>query len=324
MFHKDYSLHLFGQLFHKFLSHSLDRSWLFKQIIGLLAVVFLLLFSTQCKKDPAIILPTETNVHFLGHKGGGNVDYNSKHIESSMLSIQDGLKTMNGVEVDLQMSLDGTIWMWHDSDLGRSSCNTNYHRCIALMKDVDIAKAQFCIGGNQDGMYKLEELINLWKNTASGFFISMEVKLDFPSDTINNPLIGGEAAYLSKFANSMGRIFPDVKYKDQLMMEVYDAKFCTKMQATVPDIKICLLKDVPFPQQVRDALDLGYDGVSCIFDDPTLTADQVKIAQDKGLIVQLWTPDTPVELTKALNCHPNFIQTDNLNAIDILNIKVIP
>jgi glycerophosphoryl diester phosphodiesterase len=294
------------------------------QVTLILSGIFLLLITSRCKKDTVTTPPTETNVHFLGHKGGGNVDYNSKHVESTMLSIQDGLKTMNGVEVDLQMSLDGTIWMYHDSDLGRSSCKSNYHRCIILMKDVDIAKAQVCIGGNQDGIYKLDELTNLWKSSASGFFISMEVKLDFPADTINSKLIGGEAAYLSRFATSMAKIFPDVKFKNQLMMEVYDAKFCTKMHATVPDIKICLLKDVTFPQQVNDAIALGYDGVSSIFDDPTLTADQVKIAQDKGLIVQLWTPDTPAELTKAFNYHPTFIQTDNLDAISILNVKVIP
>jgi len=324
MLQKDYWNQIFVHSTHKFKQKGAGHQWLYKQIPVLLAVILLLLVTTQCRKDPVTVPLTETNVHFLGHKGGGNVDYNSKHIESTVLSIQDGLKTMNGVEVDLQMSLDGTIWMYHDGDLGRSSCKTNYHHCIVLMKDVDIAKAQVCVGGNQDGIYKLEELTNLWKNSTSGFFISMEVKLDFPADTINSPLIGGEAAYLSKFAIGMAKIFPDVKFKNQLMIEVYDATFCTKIHATIPDIKVCLLKDVTFPQQINDAYTLGYDGVSCIFDDPTLTADQVKIAQDKGLIVQLWTPDTPAELTKAFNDHPNFIQTDNLDAISILNVKVIP
>ena len=287
--------------------------------------LLILLTTSRCKKDPVTvpsITPTETDVRFLGHKGGGNSDINPNHIEQTILSIQDGLKTMNGIEVDLQMSLDGTIWMYHDMDLNRWSCKTNDHHTIVLMKDADIEKAQICSGSNQDRIYKLEELINLWKNSASGFFISMEVKLDFPSDTINNQLIGGEAAYLSKFAGRMYIIFSEVKFQNQLLLEVYDATFCTKIHSLIPEIKVCLIKSVSFPQQINDALALGYDGVSCIFDEPTLSAAEVQRARDNGLIVQLWTPDTKDELTKAFNYHPNYIQTDNLDAISLLNLKV--
>ena len=296
----------------------------FSQFVLPLAGIVLLLATSRCQKDAVTVPPTETDVHFLGHKGGGNIDYNSKHIESTIPSIQDGLKTMNGVEIDMQLSLDGTIWMYHDTDLGRSSCKSNFHRNLIVMKDVDIEKLQVCIGNNQDRIYKLDELIALWKNTANGFFISMEVKLDFPADTINSPLIKGEAAYLSRFVVSMAKLFPDVKYKNQLMLEVYDAKFCTMIHAAIPEMKVCLIKDVTFPQQINDAIALGYDGVSCNFNDPTLTAQEVQRARNNGLIVELWTPDTIDELTKALNLHPHFIQTDNLDAISLLNVTVIP
>lgn len=288
------------------------------------AVLILSLIFTRCSKDQVVVLPTETDVHFLGHRGGGNVDYNTKYVENTISSIQDGLKTMNGVEVDLQMSLDGTIWMFHDPDLSRTACQTNFRRSIVLMKDVDIAKQKLCIGKNQDRIYKLEELANLWKSNAAGFYLSMEVKLDFPADTMNNKLIGGEAAYLSRFADRLAALFPEVKFPGKLMIEVYDARFCTKMHALVPGIQVCLLKEVSFQQQINDAIALGYDGVSCIFDEPGLTAAEVQRARDRGLIVQLWTPNSKAELTKALGYHPHFIQTDNLDAINLLNLKVNP
>lgn len=294
----------------------------YTRIAILFAGFLILLTTTHCKKDEISIPPTETDVRFLGHKGGGNNDNNLKYIENTIPSVLDGLKTMNGVEVDLQMSLDGTIWLYHDGDVGRFSCMMNDNRSIVLMKDVEIEKMQICSGRKQDRLYKLDELISVWKNSVSGFFISMEVKLDYPSDTINSPLIGGEAMYLSKLADSMAGIFSELKFRDQLIIEVYDYKFCTKIHSLIPDIKVCLIKFVSFQKQISDALALGYDGVSCSFDEPTLTLEEVQRARENGLIVQLWTPDTKEDLTTALNLHPNYIQTNNLGAIGLLNLKV--
>lgn len=219
------------------------------------------------------------------------------------------------------MELSGCIMMLTLPDL---VVTPTFIVVLYLCMTSKLKSYRFVSGGNQAGISKLEELAGLWKNSAAGFDVSMEVKLEFPADTMNNQLIGGEAAYLSKFADNMAIIFQDVRFKDQLLIEVYDAKFCTKMHSVVPDIKICLLKDVTFPQQINDAIALGYDGVSCIFDESTLTVAEVKRARDNGLIVQLWTPDTKEELTKALAFHPNYIQTDNLDAIQLLNVKVIP
>lgn len=152
------------------------------QFVLFFAGSLLLLTTTRCQKETMPDPPIETNVHFLGHKGGGNNSFNPNHIENTLLSIQDGLKTMNGVEVDAQMSLDGTIWMFHHADIGESSCNTNYHHSIPLLKDTEIQKVLICSGGKQSRIYKLEELVSLWNATPAGFYFSMHVKLDFPTD----------------------------------------------------------------------------------------------------------------------------------------------
>lgn len=80
-----------------------------------------------------------------------------------------------------------------------------------------------------------------------------------------------------------------------------------KIHSEIPNIKVCLLKEVSFQQQIRDALNLRYDGVSCIFTEPTLTAFEVKRAQDNGLVVHLWIPDTEKELQSLYDLHPDFI-----------------
>jgi glycerophosphoryl diester phosphodiesterase len=291
-----------------------------RSIILLLGLA-LLIGLARCKKETVTIAPAVTDVKFLGHKGGGNSIVNGAHIENTLLSVQDGLKTLGGAEVDIQMSLDGTIWMFHNTDVGASTCKTNYHHSIVLLKDAEISQLQICSNNVQDRIYKLQELISVWNANPTGFVISMHLKLDFPADTLNNLLIGGERAYLSKFAISLAKIFPTVMHPGQLIIEVYDATFCGVIHSTIPGIKVSLIKEVTFQQQVHDALALGYDGVSCTFDEPTLTVDEVKRARDSGLFVELWTPDIKSDLLSALNLKPDFIQTNNLDAMIMLNIK---
>ena len=293
------------------------------RIMVFLSGLILVLTLTQCKKMTTSGPPTETDIRFLGHKGGGDNSYNAKYIENTLPAVEEGLKTLNGVEVDLQMSLDGTIWMFHNTDIGQSSCNTSYHHSIVLLNDTEIAKIQICNGGVQDRVYRLEELVNLWNNTANGFVISMHIKTDFPADTINNPQIGGEATYLSKFATSLAKLFPTVKHQGQLFAEIYDASFCTKVHTTIPGISVFLIKSVDFTTLINDALASGYDGVSCNLFESTLSAEGVIRARDNGLVVQLWTPDNRDDLLKAFNLQPNFIQTNNLKAISLLNLKVV-
>ena len=92
----------------------------------------------------------------------------------------------------------------------------------------------------------------------------------------------------------------------------------TKIHNILPGIKVCLIKEVTFPKQFNDALALGYDGVSCSIYESTLTLDEVKRAHTNGLIVHLWTCDTNAELIKAYSLKPDFIQTDNPDAINVV------
>ena len=177
-------------------------------VFNLVLSISLIFTLTQCQKDtnPDNTTVLNSKVKMLGHKGGGNNSYNDLHIENTLPSVQDGLKTLNGVELDVQMSLDGTIWLFHHVDIAESACNSNYHHSIPLLTDNQIQGVQICSGTKQSRIYKLKEIIDYWNSDTKGFYISMHVKLDFPSDTLNNSKIGGEAVYLSKLADSLATI----------------------------------------------------------------------------------------------------------------------
>ena len=312
MTHKNSLLTILKQLTYYAINRNFFRFGKYRQFTIVFTGLILLLTVIQCKKDPIVLTPLNLDVVFFGHKGGGNNSFNSSYIENTLPSVQDGLKSMNGVEVDVQMSLDGTPWLFHHPDIGEMSCLTNYHHSLITLKDAEIEKIQVCSGAKQSRLYKLKELVDYWNGTSAGFPISMHIKLDQTRDTLNHPLVGGESAYLMKLADNLKTVFSTMNHKEQLFCEVFDAAFRDKIHATIPGLKVCLLKEVPFPQQVDAAISGGYDGVSSGFDSELISAAEVKRARDNGLTVQLWTPDTKVEIIQAYNLKPSHIQTDNM------------
>ena len=312
MIHKKVAFKFIKKLTNNTLNLNFFRFGMLFQFMTIFSGVVLILVFNQCKKDPVVLAPLNLDVVFFGHKGGGNNNFNKRFIENTLPSVMDGLKSMNGVEVDVQMSLDGTVWIYHNGDIGETSCQTNYHHCLILLKDSEIEKIQICANNIQDRIYKLKELVDYWKGNNEGFPISMHIKLDMGRDTLNHPLIGGELAYLLKLADKLAVLYPSIQNQDRIFVEVFDGAFRNKIHATIPRMKVCLLKEVPFNQQVDDAISGGYDGVSSGFDNASISAAEVKRARDNGLTVQLWTPDTKAEIIQAYNLKPNHIQTDNM------------
>lgn len=274
----------------------------------------------SCRKDSVSSPATPTDVVFIAHKGGGDIDYNPQYLENTLPAVKHSTTILQGVEEDIQMSLDGTIWLFHDADFSRVGTIRNNNKFLILSTDAEISKVLITNTIVQDRIYKLSELIEYWNAVPTPFYISLHIKLDFPADSINHAKIGGEAKYLSKFADNLYKILPNIKVPGKIMIEVYDATFCKKIKSMIPGIKVCLIKEVTFPKQVSDALALGYDGVSCSYSEPTLSIAEVAKAKSSGLIVQLWTPNQSAELMTAFSYQPTVIQSDNLKVLSILNV----
>jgi glycerophosphoryl diester phosphodiesterase len=261
-------------------------------------------------------------VKFLGHKGAGSNNYNDVNMEHSIASFVEALKVLDGVEVDMQMSLDGTIWLFHDIDINRSLCTIGAPRSILTMHDKEIAQLKLCSRTKKDRVYKLSELIDLWNTYPNGFYISMEIKEDFETETYN--AVGGRSAYLKRFAEKLAAALKVLKHAPQQFLIEEDDRIFPDAFRKYPigrEVKYYVFEYKSFDKVVADALSMGFDGVSCNFTDKTITAAKIKAAQNKGLKVQLWTPYYDSEVLKVYNMHPDFIQTDHTNVKSDLGIK---
>ena len=84
-------------------------------------ICFILIFITQgCEKiiyqvdNPIAGIPTRV----LMARGKGN---NTDLVENTFEAAQYGLSKLDGIELDIQMSKDGTLWLDHDNEV--HDCN---------------------------------------------------------------------------------------------------------------------------------------------------------------------------------------------------------
>ncbi len=263
----------------------------------------------------------ETSINFMGHKGSGNNNYNDFLIENTLPSVQNAANRLDGVELDIQMSLDGTPWIWHNSNLSGFVCNSSSQDIIPEMRDVDIEKIRICHKTKSDRLYKLSEIVDWNNNTGRGLYLSLDIKISFSASTFS--LYGDRNGYLMQLAASLAQVFQNYKFIDRTLVEVDSQLFCTRLKSNnaTKGITTCFMRYEPMPEKINNALRLGYDGLSCNYTDATVTKETVAAAKKAGLKVQLWTPYYRDELRIAFAMNPDFIQTDNIYAKQALNVK---
>jgi len=264
--------------------------------------------------------PVETDVIFLAHKGSGSNNYNDNLLENTLPSVKNILNKLDGAELDIQMSLDGTPWIWHNDSLSGYICDSEAEDIIPEMRDADIEKIRICYKNRTDRIYKLSEVVD-WNNSGQGIYLSLDIKISFNANTFN--LYGGREGYLIKLANSLISVFEHYKYVDRTLVEIDNQMFCSilKSSSSTKAITTCFMRYQPMEDKIANAVKLDYDGISCNYTDPTVTSASIATAKKAGLKVQLWTPYYRDELRTVLAMNPDFIQTDNIHAKQALNIK---
>lgn len=266
-----------------------------------------------CKKDTLT-----TEVKFLGHKGAGGNYFNDQHMENTIPSFAQAIETLDGVETDVAMSLDGTIWMYHNQDVNDYACDEEPERFIPAMRDEELEKIMLCHESKKDRMYKFSELVTFWENKGRSFYISLDVKPTFPAWVFE--LAGGRSNYYDRFAASLARLFSNANGTENVFLEFDNTRFLTQVKLYENTKKMVRFytSDGGMENHINTALARGYDGVSV--EGIKTTAEQVRSAKTAGLKVQLWTPYFRDELRDIEAKKPDFIHTDNIHAKKALNI----
>lgn len=250
---------------------------------------------------PDAPLPTPIHKRILAHKTGAFCGY----IPNTLEAAKHSLRKFDGIEVDVQLSSDNTIWLSHESKL--PACGDFSSELFRESSDSRIAEIDSCLGPADD-YTTLEEVFKFMADSFPDKYISIDAKAWKPAD-IKNMGIVGELNVVAK-----GIIELKNKYNlAHVMVETETATFLKYVKKRSTGIECYLTTFGDFDRGMLIALNDGFDGLSFEYINDNITADHIKLLHKKGLKIQLWTIYDENSVRQLLDYDADFVQTDLCN-----------
>jgi glycerophosphoryl diester phosphodiesterase len=104
-------------------------------MFGKILLIVLLLVSCSKKKE-------FTHIKVVGHAATGLEILNSVYHDNSKEAVEFALSMegCDGIEIDIQLSTDGTLWLFHDDHLDDE---TNGNGCVNDLTDIELADIEY-------------------------------------------------------------------------------------------------------------------------------------------------------------------------------------
>jgi glycerophosphoryl diester phosphodiesterase len=243
----------------------------------------------------------EVKTIVLGHRGGGFFDRGNT-LEGCIY----GLQHAGGIEVDIQISGNESLWLDHENKL--AACKLLEEACFSETSDSEIEEYNICLGEDAR-IYKLDTILAFMKKYYPDKYVSLDAKAWSPCSISELNMI--------RKMNMLGKAIVDAAKKydlsNRILVESENGDLLYYLKVNAPDISTYLSTNGDFELGASRALKAGFTGISFKFKyDEEITKEHVEMIHRKGLKIQLWTVDEPDDMQEALELNPDFIQTNNL------------
>ncbi len=275
-----------------------------KKTFPLFCLIFFNLLSCEKIKyypDKAYL---EVETKILAHKTGGGET--TPFQENSLEAAGNSFSVLDGIECDIQISKDRTLWLSHNPDL--SDCGGTAYRCFAETTDNQIVKLDSC-NGNSHNFTRLEDIFAFMSANYPEKYISLDVKAWIPCGTTSIDVPG----VMNVIADEVYRLTVKYNLQNHVMAESETASFLNYLKKHSSGIECYLTSLGDFERAMQLTLESGYSGISFKYKfKEELNTEHIKLLRRKGLKIQLWTVDSVNNIEEAISINPDFIQTDNL------------
>lgn len=143
-------------------------------------ILGILILISSCSKDisdyPDSISPF-TRTHILAHKAGGGND--NPHEENTLEAAIYGFSILDGIETDIQMSRNGTLWLYHDEIIKDPD---NKDKRIPGLTDTEI---NVLIKTHGLKLNTLNEILQWKQDNNNNDYISLDIKSWLPTKYSN-------------------------------------------------------------------------------------------------------------------------------------------
>lgn len=265
-----------------------------------ISVLIVCLISLEgCKKieyqpdNPILGIPTKV----LMHRGcGSNTDF----IENTLPAAEYGLSIHDGIELDIQLSRNGTLWLGHDNEV--YDCDGNEIACFQELNDAEIMSLSECEDIKR--FYTLESVFELMSISYPESYISLDIKGQ-------NCEIFSIPKTMRQMANAVLSLVDEYNMENKVLLESKSGALFKELE-NQSSINHCYISFGDLDLDLRNTANANARGISLNYGrDEEITADVVSLIHKKGFGVILWCINDPVDIEAAWITNPDFIQTDN-------------
>jgi glycerophosphoryl diester phosphodiesterase len=232
------------------------------------------------------------------HRGNGS---NTDYVENTLPAAIYGFSILDGVELDIQLSKEGTLWLDHDNEV--TDCAGNIIGCFNTMTDSEIDTYNIC--NDTVRYYTLESVFQEMTANYPDKFISLDIKGQYCELELT-------AEDMTRMANAVFDLTVEYQLEGRVLAESNSVNFLYEISADQAPVCQALIVLDDLDQGLSDAYKLKARALSYKFaaSEP-LTAGSVDLVHRKGFGIIVWVVNEPADIANVWNMKPDFIQTDN-------------
>ncbi len=248
------------------------------------------------------------NIKIIGHGGAGFQSPRNELPHNSMESIKQAVEFygIEGVEVDVQLSKSGNLWMYHDETL---ETQTRCSGCIIQKTDTELADCAFkndvqvnVLRGNIS-LASLGRLLQRTEEYQEKPYLFLDVRTVSPCSGPSRDSV------LNALADELTQAYMRYNNHEKFYLTIRDRGLINVLLERGSPYKILL--EAPYNEA-------GFNYVKennlagMILKNPETTGENVKELQSRGFEVCLYNIKVQTGVVSAVNKGPDFIMTDNI------------
>ncbi|MGB0915924.1 MAG: glycerophosphodiester phosphodiesterase, partial [Crocinitomicaceae bacterium] len=262
-----------------------------------------ILFSCQVD-DFELINLNGNKIDAQGHGGMGISNlYPSNSAESILNCLNLGA---TGTEIDLQMTADGVLVLFHDEELDWS---TNLEGVIHEHTWDEIKDGVYDeVPYSSYNLVRFDRFLELTPN-HSDYIFTLDTKLYTESTDY--------FLYLDEFSDAIVNIFNEFNLFNHVYVESQNTDFLELIQSKANNIDLYIYPQT-FEEGLADAIEFNLKGLTISTFE--IDEEQIQEAHDLGFFITLWDVVSEDEHIEAIHKNPDMIQSDDIQyLIDILD-----
>ncbi|MFT5764725.1 MAG: glycerophosphoryl diester phosphodiesterase [Saprospiraceae bacterium] len=274
------------------------------------------LFGCQKADLSAIDNLRNDKIAIIGHGGMG---FQSPEVNLPANSFEGITKAVegyqvDGVEVDVQLSADGVLFLYHDS---RLQTLTDCLGCLYQHESEKLDECKYVSGFNTQNfsnqkLVRLETIIARFNERIpkSLIFLDLKTSLDCPQSF-------DISTFENIFLESLKALFTKYNCQEWVIVESANLSFLKELKKEIPEVRLNYFSAID--ESAIEIVDENkFYGLSANFDQASKEA--IRAAHDKGIFVTLDILKIRRDAIEMIEMSPDFIYTDNIPLLQsILN-----